>query len=51
MEPNVSGQHPKRWMGLRADNEKRKQTSAFYSLLVFRTLGWINNVFSTLGGL
>jgi len=36
--------------GLRADNEKRKQTVAFYCLLVFRTLGWINNVFCTLGG-
>lgn len=32
----------KRWMGLRADNEKRKQTVAFYCLLVFSTLGWIN---------
>jgi hypothetical protein len=40
----------KRWMGLRADNEKRKQTGNLLLLLVFRSLGWINNVFCTLGG-
>jgi hypothetical protein len=41
----------KTWMGLRADNEKRKQTVALYCLLVFRSLGWINNnVFCTLTG-